>query len=125
MRLAHSVPWRLIVSAPILLGLASGTAIAGAADPASPPKCRKAEINPVTGHVLCIDPLGVPVEAPPEEAKPLSSPRTRGASEVMDLLARPSLAGAESPVYQSLSIRPETRRNGFKTANARCFIADW
>jgi len=20
--------------------------------------CRKAEVNPVTGHVLCIDPLG-------------------------------------------------------------------
>jgi hypothetical protein len=74
MRLAHSVPWRLIVSAPILLGLAGGTATAGAADPASPPKCRKAEINPVTGHVLCIDPLGAPVEAPPEEAKPRCNP---------------------------------------------------
>jgi hypothetical protein len=74
MRLAHSVSWHLIVSAPILLGLAGGTAIAGAADPASPPKCRKAEINPVTGHVLCIDPLGAPVEAPPEEAKPRCKP---------------------------------------------------
>ena len=79
MRLAHSVPWRLIVSASILIGLAGGTAIAGAADPASPPKCRKAEINPVTGHVLCIDPLGAPVEAPPEEAKPRCKPEdTRG-----------------------------------------------
>jgi hypothetical protein len=74
MRLAHSVSWHLIVSAPILLGLAGGTAIADAADPASPPKCRKAEINPVTGHVLCIDPPGAPVEAPPEEAKPRCKP---------------------------------------------------
>ena len=65
MRLAHSVPWRLIVSAPILLGLAGGTVTAGA-DPASPPKCRKAEINP--------DPLGAPVEALPEEAKPRCKP---------------------------------------------------
>lgn len=74
MPLAHSVPWRLIVTAPILLGLAGGTVTAGAADPASPPKCRKAEINPVTGHVLCIDPLGAPVEALPEEAKPRCKP---------------------------------------------------
>ena len=28
----------------------------------SAPKCRKAEVNPVTGHVLCIDPLGAPVD---------------------------------------------------------------
>ena len=70
MRLVHSLPRFLIVCAPILLGLAGGTAIAGGADPASPPKCRKAEINPVTGHVLCIDPLGAPVDAPPEDAKP-------------------------------------------------------
>jgi hypothetical protein len=27
--------------------------------------CRKAEVNPVTGHVLCIDPLGAAVEVPP------------------------------------------------------------
>jgi hypothetical protein len=30
---------------------------------------RNAEINPVTGHVLCIDPLGAAVEAPSPEAK--------------------------------------------------------
>jgi hypothetical protein len=27
--------------------------------------CNKAEINPVTGHALCIEPLGAPVEPPP------------------------------------------------------------
>ena len=32
------------------------------------PKCLKAEVNPVTGHVLCIDPLGAAVEPPPPEA---------------------------------------------------------
>jgi hypothetical protein len=70
MRLARC----LVASATILLGLAGTTIAAGAAEEASPPKCRKAEINPVTGHVLCIDPLGAPVEAPPEEAKPRCKP---------------------------------------------------
>lgn len=37
-------------------------------------KCRKAEINPVTGHVLCIDPRGAPVEAPPETLRPECKP---------------------------------------------------
>jgi hypothetical protein len=70
MRLAQC----LVASAVILFGLAGATIAAGAADEAPPPKCRKAEINPVTGHVLCIDPLGAPVEAPPEEAKPRCKP---------------------------------------------------
>ena len=43
-----------------------------------PPKCVTAEINPVTGHVLCIDPLGAPVEAPPDEAKPKCKQDSRG-----------------------------------------------
>ena len=52
--------------------LAAMAALAGAmaaseGDPASTaaPTCRKVEVNPVTGHVLCIDPIGAPVEAPP------------------------------------------------------------
>lgn len=53
-----------------MLGLALW-AVPAAAEPqgeATPPKCLKAEVNPVTGHVLCIDPLGAPVEAPPPSA---------------------------------------------------------
>jgi hypothetical protein len=69
MRLAQS----LAASATILFGLAAAAA-AGAAEEATAPKCLKAEINPVTGHVLCIDPLGAPVEPPPEEAKPRCKP---------------------------------------------------
>jgi hypothetical protein len=46
--------------------------------PAAPPKCVTAEINPVTGHVLCINPLGAPVEAPPDEAKPKCKQDSRG-----------------------------------------------
>jgi hypothetical protein len=42
--------------------------------PAAQPKCQAAEINPVTGHVFCIRPLGAPVEAPPPEAKPPCKP---------------------------------------------------
>jgi hypothetical protein len=37
-----------------------------AQEAASPPACRTAEINPVTGYTFCIDPLGAPVEAPPD-----------------------------------------------------------
>ena len=70
MRLARC----LLASATILLGLSGVPAAAVAGEEAPPPKCRKAEINPVTGHVLCIDPLGAPVEAPPEEAKPRCKP---------------------------------------------------
>lgn len=58
---------------PVALGLALWTSqaparAAEAQDGAAPvvaPTCRKAEVNPVTGHVLCIDPLGAAVEAPP------------------------------------------------------------
>ncbi len=70
MRLARC----LVASAAILVSLAGVTTAAGGAEEAPPPKCRKAEIGPVTGHVLCIDPLGAPVEAPPEEAKPRCKP---------------------------------------------------
>ena len=37
----------------------------GAAGPAGAegqaPACKRAEVNPVTGHVLCVNPLGAPV----------------------------------------------------------------
>ena len=71
MPLARKTLYRVMLSAAIVFGLA-GVAAAGTAEPA--PKCLKAEINPVTGHVLCIDPLGAPVEAPPGEAKPRCKP---------------------------------------------------
>lgn len=48
-------------------------------DPASAgaPKCLKAEVNPVTGHVLCIDPIGAPVDPPPAVALPPCKPDER------------------------------------------------
>lgn len=65
-----------------MLGLALWT-VPAAAEPqgeATPPKCLKAEVNPVTGHVLCIDPLGAPVEAPPPSASApcKENPRAEG-----------------------------------------------
>ena len=74
MPLARNALCRVILSAAIVFGLVGGATAAGTTEPAPPPKCLKAEINPVTGHVLCIDPLGAPVEAPPEEAKPRCKP---------------------------------------------------
>ncbi len=38
------------------------------------PKCKTAEVNPVTGHVFCIDPLGADV-APPPPADPCKHDR--------------------------------------------------
>jgi hypothetical protein len=58
----------------LLLALGAGLALTAAAqagataeDPTEPGKaqtCQVAEVNPVTGHVFCIKPLGAPVEAP-------------------------------------------------------------
>ncbi|MGA7456555.1 MAG: hypothetical protein WBW51_04405 [Methyloceanibacter sp.] len=51
-------------------------AFVASAEPAeqpAPAKCLKAEINPVTGHVLCIDPLGATIK-PPEAALPCKKP---------------------------------------------------
>ncbi|MGD9503233.1 MAG: hypothetical protein AB7V40_12190 [Methyloceanibacter sp.] len=70
---AHIAFWPALLSAAIVFGLA-GAAAAGTAESMASPKCLKAEINPVTGHVLCIDPLGAPVEAPPPVAKPRCQP---------------------------------------------------
>jgi hypothetical protein len=61
--------WRVVMSAAIGLALLASAATAEESEQAAPPKCQTAEINPVTGHVFCIRPLGAPVEAPPPEAK--------------------------------------------------------
>jgi hypothetical protein len=65
--------------AAILLGLtmcgaAHAEDAAADAKPPAQPVCKRAEINPVTGAVLCIDPLGAPVEAPPPEDAPPCKP---------------------------------------------------
>ncbi len=52
------------------------TAPAGAA--AAPPACRQAEVNPVTGHTLCINPLGAPVAPPPSSVLPPCAPNKHG-----------------------------------------------
>jgi hypothetical protein len=62
--------WRVVMSAAIGLALLASAAAAEEPEQAAPPKCQTAEINPVTGHVFCIKPLGAPVEPPPAEAKP-------------------------------------------------------
>jgi hypothetical protein len=57
-----------------------GVLVAGAAvaDETNAPACKRAEINPVTGHVFCIDPLGAAVEAPPEDIRPKCQMQSRG-----------------------------------------------
>jgi len=51
-----------------LVTLAAAPALAAGETDKTVPQCRTAEVNPVTGHVLCIDPLGASVEAPPPDA---------------------------------------------------------
>jgi hypothetical protein len=46
-----------------VLGAVALVALAGPAFAAG-----EAEVNPVTGHVLCVEPLGASVEAPPSDA---------------------------------------------------------
>jgi hypothetical protein len=62
----------LVVGAIALVAVVSDHAFAeSAGDPASAaPKCLKAEVNPVTGYVLCIDPIGAPVDPPPAAELP-------------------------------------------------------
>jgi hypothetical protein len=57
----------LLLGAAVLVALA-GPALAASEADRQAAQCRTAEVNPVTGHVLCIDPLGAAVEAPPSDA---------------------------------------------------------
>ena len=57
----------LVLGVVALVALAGQAIAAGEADQEAA-QCRKAEVNPVTGHVLCIEPLGAAVEAPPADA---------------------------------------------------------
>ncbi len=83
----------------LLFGLAVATSLASfaaiAAEPglAPPPgeKCRKAEVNPVTGHVLCFDPLGAEV-APAPAAEPC---KTDGQADA-DWTFRPNCKAQDS-----------------------------
>jgi hypothetical protein len=61
----------------LLLGL---TFAAGAAraEEQERPACKRAEVNPVTGHMLCIDPVGAPVEPPPDSVRPECAEQSRG-----------------------------------------------
>lgn len=70
-RVTMSVSASLIFAVVVLAG---GIASAAPTEHPAKPTCRTAEINPVTGHVLCIDPLGAAVEPPPEAAPPCKTP---------------------------------------------------
>jgi len=44
------------------------TAAQPAEGSATPAKCLEAAVNPVTGHAVCVNPRGAPVEPPPPSA---------------------------------------------------------
>jgi hypothetical protein len=63
----------LALGAVALMATMGGSALAESAGDGAPPtapKCLKAEVNPVTGHVLCLDPIGAPVDPPPAAELP-------------------------------------------------------
>ena len=68
-----------VLAAAVVALAAFGSARAETAegDPDSALKCRKAEVNPVTGHVLCFDPIGAPVDPPPAAELPPCKPDER------------------------------------------------
>ncbi len=63
----------------ILLGLTAwaGAALAETAEQPAPAKCQVAEVNPVTGHVVCLKPLGAAVEPMPATAENPCKPSDR------------------------------------------------
>jgi hypothetical protein len=69
---------RPITIALLAVTLAGSAAAAENSEPAAQAKCETAEINPVTGHVFCIKPLGAPVEAPPDAKLPCKPEDARG-----------------------------------------------
>ena len=80
----RNVARAVLIGLAVASGLAATAAIAGAlaaseGDLASSaaPTCRKAEVNPVTGHVLCLDPIGAPVDPPPSAADVPCKPDAR------------------------------------------------
>ena len=84
------------IMTPVVVGLALAASLAGAgalagdrplaadasdtAAPQAAPACLEAEVNPVTGHALCVNPLGAPVEAPPAAAELPCEPEQHGAA---------------------------------------------
>jgi len=49
-------------------GGAAKQAQPGEEQQATAPKCLQAAVNPVTGHAVCVNPRGAPVDPPPAEA---------------------------------------------------------
>jgi len=68
------------MSVTMLTALLFGIVLAVSAHAAdeTAPACKTAEVNPVTGHVFCIDPLGAEVAPPPSSMKPKCEEESRG-----------------------------------------------
>ncbi len=61
----------------MMAALAEENPAAQAEKSAPPAKCLVAEVNPVTGHAVCVNPRGAPVESPPASALRPCKPRAR------------------------------------------------
>ena len=77
MRMRQGLAGLAFAAAILLAGGHAFAESAGDTASAEAPKCLKAEVNPVTGHALCIDPIGAPVEPPPAAELPPCKPDAR------------------------------------------------
>ena len=77
MRMRQGPAWLALAAAIIFAGGNAFAESAGDPAPVAAPKCLKAEINPVTGHALCIDPIGAPVDPPPAASEVPCKPDAR------------------------------------------------
>ncbi|HUU24371.1 MAG TPA: hypothetical protein VMW68_02215 [Methyloceanibacter sp.] len=68
----------LVMLAGVDASVTGASATDAHADEEGAPVCKTAEVNPVTGHVFCIDPLGAEV-APPPQAEPCKPDRADAA----------------------------------------------
>jgi hypothetical protein len=102
----------LAASVGAMAGLAGDRAFAanagGTPVPTAAPTCLEAEVNPVTGHALCINPRGAPVAPPPAASELPCKPDTRTDE-----------AWTYRPKCKSEPPRPEGRRPADESQEAR------
>ncbi|MEO8421873.1 MAG: hypothetical protein ABI457_11830 [Hyphomicrobium sp.] len=77
MKHMRALVFALSVTLPMMAASAEEKPAAPAEKSAPPAKCLVAEVNPVTGHAVCINPRGAPVESPPAAALHPCKPRAQ------------------------------------------------
>ena len=75
MRVIVAVLFGVVLSAS---ALATESTADSAEDAGEPPVCKRAMVSPGTGTVICVDPFGAAVEAPPPQEAPCKPGKQTG-----------------------------------------------